>query len=94
MLHVDVAFDIYLRRADGSGMQSCANIRAPPTNGDIRHESPNRKSSLVYLNQMFSRGSEASLSLISNVTSTLNFTADAAVQMSSLYDRPLRFKHS
>ncbi len=31
---------------------------------------------------------------ISNVTSTLNLTRDAAVQMSSTYDRPLRFKHS
>lgn len=57
-----------------------------------------KKSSLVYFSQMFSCGSEASLGLLLEfyfkVTSTLNFTEDAAVQMSSPYDRPLRFKHS
>lgn len=79
MRHVDVAFDIYLRRADGSGMQSCANIRAPPTNGDIR---PNRIENKLL---MASKKIEPGL-----------FESDALswLNMSSLYDRQLRFKHS
>lgn len=94
MLYLNVAFDIYLSRADGSGVQSCANV-SHQTELKIKQTFDGSKkikpclfqSDLTPLWVFY-------WNLISNVTSTLHFTEDAAVQMSSPCDRPLRLKHS